>query len=1271
MSELKEKLLTLGFKPKDGKDCVYIKKYGAYEISIDYNETTPEKSCIDYGTKILCNRKTTCNFHQEETFVVLECVNRLLEKGYKPENIELEKSWGMGHTEGYLDILVKDETNNSFAMIECKTWGKEYDKYVKETFTHKNKGKENDGGQIFSYLQQEPKTTKAICYYTSKITNNIEYKNAIIHNKEDWAELNQVERFNRWTKTFETNGIFEDDIPLYKIESKAIRRKDLKELKREDSEGIYNQFAEILRHNVVSDKPNAFNKIINMFLCKIWDEDNTAEDKEVKFQTRTLGRDKTDEELLEDLNDLYKAGMNAYLEKDVSDVTKDDFETLLSFVGDSSKKSDFEELYKTLRLYKNNEFAFKEVYDKKSFNDNAKVVREVVELLQDKQLRYSHKQQFLGDFFEKLLNDSIKQEAGQFFTPVPLTQFIIKSLPIKEIIQDKIKNNEPDTLPYVIDYACGTGHFLTEIMDNIDRIIKEDIDIDKITRPAVKRELKIWKDSEFEWAEKYIYGIDLDYRLIKASKISCFLNGDGKANLLHANGLAPFNSENYIGKLHSNTGKQDNQQFDILIANPPYSVKAFKPTIKDGDKRFELFSNFSENSSEIECLFVERAKQLIKEGGYLGIVLPVSLLTNDKVYIKTREILLKYFDIKGILALQDNAFMATGTKTIILLMQRRSNTYWEQINLAVNNFFENYRNVAVAGIEKAFSTFVETNYEDLAFDDYISIIKNSPTETAKQTEFYEEHKNLSIDELKTLEQDKMLYFFLAYNSKLVLANSGEKAEEKQFLGYEFSNRRGQEGINIYKDEEGHIISSLFSDVDTQDNEKLNTYVYKNFIGEDIDTKILDINLKEEHPLKNHIDYCRLSELIDFSLPKFEKVINLNSKKKLKFESKYVLKTIDDIIPIIETGSRPSGGVANNKSGVLSLGGEHIDNTSGYLNLLSPKYIPLDFYNKATQGKLEKYDVLICKDGALTGKVALVRDELDTVNAMINEHVYLLRTGNSVTQKYIFTILYSNMGQNILKFNITGAAQGGLNSTNLKRIKLPLPPIDIQEKIVNEINIEESKEYDKRNNIKALNESIINLMGSNRGVLNSLDALSIKITDGSHNPPPKVYAKDFYMLSAINITNYGIDLSAGCRYISESDYIRENKRTQIQENDILLSIVGTIGKSTLVDRNISNITVQRSVAVIRPNIEIINPKYLLFYIRSALFQNKLEELAHGSQQQGVYLNQLKDIKIPVPDMEKQKRIVAEILPLEAEIEKLQKEIDEIPAKKQAILDKYLK
>jgi len=111
MTNLLSFLGLLGFQPKNGTDGVYSKFYSGYEIKINYNSDSPEKSEIDYGKKIFCNRKTTCNFHQEETFVVLECVNRLLEKGYKPENIELEKSWGMGHTEGYLDILVKDDND--------------------------------------------------------------------------------------------------------------------------------------------------------------------------------------------------------------------------------------------------------------------------------------------------------------------------------------------------------------------------------------------------------------------------------------------------------------------------------------------------------------------------------------------------------------------------------------------------------------------------------------------------------------------------------------------------------------------------------------------------------------------------------------------------------------------------------------------------------------------------------------------------------------------------------------------------------------------------------------------------------------------------------------------------------------------------------------------------------------------------------------------------------------------------------------------------------
>ena len=1236
----------LGFHPKNGTDGVYSKSYNGYEIKINYNADSPEKSEIDYGKKILCNRKTTCNFHQEETFVVLECVNRLLEKGYKPENIELEKSWGMGHTEGYLDILVKDEENKSFAMIECKTWGKEYDKYVKETFTHKNKSKENDGGQVFTYLQQEPKTTKAICYYTSHILGkSIEYKNAIIHNKEDWAELNQVERFNRWSKTFETNGIFEDDIPLYRVESKAIRRKDLKELKEEDSRKLYVQFAEILRHNVISDKPNAFNKIINLFLCKVYDEEKAPND-EMKFQIRKGNHYKTDEELLEDLNDLYKAGMKAYFQYEISDYTRNDFDLLMKYLGNTDKKPEFEDLYKTLRLYKNNEFAFKEVFDKKSFIDNAKVVREVVEMLQNYQLRYTKKQQFLGDFYETLLNDSIKQEAGQYFTPVPLTQFIIKSIPLEEIIKEKINIGELNILPYVIDYACGTGHFLTEIMEEINDIIKNKLDENSIEMNSIKKRIQSWKIDEFSWADEYIYGMDLDYRLIKASKISCFLNGDGKANLLHANGLAPFNSEEYVEKLHNDELKQDNPSFDILIANPPYAVDEFgKHALKNGKQCFALYDDLTEKSSSIECFFVERAKQLLKENGIAGIVLPVSLLTNDKIYIKTREIILKYFDVKGILALQGNAFMATNTKTIILFMQRRDNNYWEQINLAVKSFFENYRDVTVAGIEKAFSTFVETNYEDLAFDDYISVIKNSPTETAKQSEFYEEHKDLSNDALKVLEQDKMLYFFLAYNSKVVIANSGEKAEEKQFLGYEFKTIDHQRKISITRDENKNIQSSLFSDTAYMDDEKLNYYVYKNFVNEDVEQQILDINLYEEHPLKNHIDYCRLSELIDFSLPKFEKKINLNAKKELKFESKYKCIKIKRVEALeIEKGTSITEKEAVKGDIPVVAGG------------ISPAY----YHNKANRkGKV----ITISASGANAGYV----NYFDMPIWASDCSTIISNNSKTVNIRYVYELLKSKQAN--IYYSQKGKSQPHVSPEDIAEFKLPFPEIDVQDKIVEGISLLNNKLETAEKALNCLKNDIIKLVDSKNDIV-------FKLKKIVYTNPEKISCKDDTSVSFIDMSS--VSTSGYILRQDRKNYsaVKKGSYKSFQENDVIIAKIAPCmenGKCAIARNLINQIGFgSTEFHVFRCNTDYILPEILFYKLNRQEVRDEAHKVMTGkSGHRRVPIEFYEEMELSLPNIEEQKNLVKIISQKEAEIERLQKEIDEIPAKKQAILDKYLK
>ena len=639
---IKSLLKAMDYLPEDGVNNIYYKKYtqhNNYIIRVNFNTQKIEYRENDVKAEdgIQWGDLTTSNFENSENFVVLECINRLLEKGYAPKNLYLEYKFPLGRNEkGKLDILVFDNDGKAYLMIECKTWGAEFTKEEKKML--------KDGGQLFSYYVQD-KATKYLCLYTSQLSKkNIEYKNNIIKVDEAWSELtNQKEIHDHWNKNTKDNGIFEEWANAYDVEIKALVRSRLLPLTKDDSGRIFNQFAEILRHNVVSDKPNAFNKILNLFICKIIDEDKN-DNEQVEFQWL---EDDTDESLQIRLNDLYKQGMSRFLDIDVTDFSENDIANTLINISDSNAQKAIREMFVKLRLQKNPEFAFIEVYDDTSFKLNARVVREVVELLQPYQFRYGHKQQFLGDFFELLLNTSIKQEAGQYFTPVPITRYIVSSLPIQEMMEKKLKANEAEMLTSVIDFACGTGHFLTEYMDKVQSIIENEIDISK-AKPIARKKLQGWIDyDKFGWAGDYVYGIDADYRLVKSSKVSSFLNGDGEANIIRANGLDHFEkSKEYKGKLKmtSNEDHKDNAQFDILIANPPYAVNAFKATVKYGDESFELFNRFSDKSAEIECLFIERMKQLVKVGGYAAIILPITVLSNSGIYIATRELLLKYLE---------------------------------------------------------------------------------------------------------------------------------------------------------------------------------------------------------------------------------------------------------------------------------------------------------------------------------------------------------------------------------------------------------------------------------------------------------------------------------------------------------------------------------------------------------------------------------------------------------------------------------------------------
>ncbi|EHU5952880.1 N-6 DNA methylase [Campylobacter jejuni] len=1055
---LKQVLENLGFKNKNEN---YVKTINNYTLLIDYKNQS-----INYPKEIKIHDKTTSNFSHPENFVVFECVHRLLEKGYKAEHLELEPKWNLGRDKkgGKADILVKDNENNPYLIIECKTTDSKNSEFIKEW----NRMQE-DGGQLFSYFQQE-KGVKYLCLYTSDFSDKLEYKNYIIqaYDNEEYLkekELqnsykksnNNIELFKTWKESYELQyfkqGIFEENVNAYKILEITPTFDNLKELKEESK---YHEFAKILRKHNISGKENAFDKLVNIFLCKIYDE--TFNKNNLKFGYFGVMAD-TYANMQDRLMWLYKEAMKEFLGEKITFVSNEDIEKDFKQLKIKTLKEVMQNYIKELKFYSNNDFAFLEVHNKELFLKNALVLKEIVELFANYKLTQNSTNQFLGNLFELFLQKGMKQDEGQFFTPIQICEFIMYSLPLQEMLSKNSKALR------VIDYACGAGHFLNTYANELKRYLTED---------------------ELKEHYKNIYGIEKEYRLSKVSKVSSAMYGQNEINILYADALASFELAN-TNNLEGEKAKPqiESNSFDLLIANPPYSVKGFLETLSDKSKNtYKLFNddiNIETNNS-IECFFCERANQILNDNAKAAIILPSSILNKDSIYKNTREILFQNFDFIAIVELGNQTFGATGTNTIILFLRKKetfkqenhliSQDYSlikeriEAENLKDNeNFYQNYLS-AYCDFRKfdkeLYSNFLngnlDSNLAELeAFKDYRNAFRQtSDYKKLKESKFYKESKDKQDLEDKAflayaqaIEKDKLLYFSLSLNQEvLIIKSPSDIKEQKKFLGYEWSNRKGDEGL---KELHEPYLSPLFERGNPQNETKLNTLIYKSFLNTPLDV------IPQE--LQIYATKARLVDMMDFEKVEFNKAISLNPSNSTQSEmsnpfinSKFELVRLKDFVLDIQTAKRPSGGVGKYENGALSLGGEHIDNKSGYIKLDNPKYVPIEFYESFAlqdKGIVKQFDILICKDGALTGKIAMVRNEFIRKSAMINEHIFLLRCDNIAKQKYLFYILHSYSGQQALKSKITGSAQGGINKTNLESILIPNADFEIQKQIVAE------------------------------------------------------------------------------------------------------------------------------------------------------------------------------------------------------------------------------
>lgn len=1296
----KEVLKQLDFSVKGNiwhKDFPNIDAY----LKVDFKS---EKLIYPTDKGFVVSGTFTSSFTQKENFIVFECIHRLFAQGYKPEHIELEPRWIVGHgaSGGRADVMVRDNTGKSLLLIECKTPGREFDEEWKKTL--------NNGGQIFSYAKQAGSTQFVVLYtadlvdeyllhnyYLITLKDNEKLLEELSDGKAEPLSYAQAKLLDKedihlaWKETYaldySTKGLFEIDISPYEIGKTKYSLADLNAINSRDIQGKYHQFATILRQHNVSGRENAFDKLVNLFLCKIVDETNNPD--ELKFYWKGIAYD-TPFDLVDRLQKLYQEGMQRFLGEDVVYVSTNQIEDAFRFFkkDPDATRETIKKFFKELKFYNNNDFGFIDVHNEKLFHQNIQVLISIIKMLQDVKLKSEEGHQFLGDMFEGFLDQGVKQSEGQFFTPIPIVKFILKSLPLEQIMTDS------DQIPKVIDYACGAGHFLNEYAQEIKSIVG--------TIP----------DAEISNYYSSSLGIEKEYRLSKVAKVSAFMYGQDDIKIVYGDALATLPNVK-------------DGEYSVLIANPPYSVKGFLETLPEPDrKKFQLIQTISDksysNNNSIETFFIERAKQLLKPDGVAAIIVPASILTKGKskstsrstnIYTATREIIISYFDIVAISAFGKGTFGKTGTNTVTLFLRRKKE------NPAPSLHFKNRVDLWFKGETIEDNIFEDGHYIknyciylELDFEDYLEFLRGKINKQLRDTDLFKEYskefnnwadlknrirqstfralsKSQEQDELDIrffhyvceCEKDKLYFYILASlnpQDVLIIKSPTKTTEIKEFLGYEWSSAKGNEGIKYIGDvtvtdlsniedvddaEEGNIIieeddkrvlnnifnlnnidTPLYNPQDTDNSEKINFLISQNYEG---------TNFKISDDLKDYVTTSSLIEMIDFKKVDFNKSITLTPKTTYNFESKWPLTKlgmISDLNP-----SKTQLRDLDKDTLISFIDMASISDNGFIIKTEQKRYADVKGggYTYFQEGDILIAKITPCMEN---GKCA-VAINLPSKIGFGSSEFHVIRCNDLNQRDYIFALLNNSYIRKVAEQNMTGSSgHRRVPEDFYSDLKIPIPDPPTQKQII--------KEFSHLQEQYILS---VNTIEQERVKLNM-------IFEDAHSKSDKVFKlndEEYFKISIgkrilkreLNKNNEGIDVYSANVF---EPFGKINKN--LLEGFNTPSVIWGIDGDWMVNCIPANSPFYPTdhCGVLRVKKDDVHPKYLAWALGVE------GERVQFSRTNRASMDSIRALSIRVPSKAIQKKLIIEVDEIEQRILEARLSIQRIESSKTKILNKYL-
>lgn len=364
--------------------------------------------------------------------------------------------------------------------------------------------------------------------------------------------------------------------------------------------------------------------------------------------------------------------------------------------------------------------------------------------------------------------------------------------------------------------------------------------------------------------------------------------------------------------------------------------------------------------------------------------------------------------------------------------------------------------------------------------------------------------------------------------------------------------------------------------------------------------------------------------------------------------------LGNLVSFVGSGVTPKGG----KNVYLKEGIPFIRSQNVYpdgLRLEDVAYVTKELHAEMNRTHIRAGDVLLNITGASIGRSTFVPESLGEAN--VNQHVCILRPLNIITPKFLSAFLNSNNGQDQIMEAQSGVTRQGLNYTQVRALQIPVPPLPEQERIVNRIEelfsdleagvaaLERSRAGLRRYKASVLKAAVEGKLLESSGELlrgwrrATLSEVTTQIKDADHKMPkpadtdiPYVSTKDFVGDDNIDFEN--------AKHISEEDYKALTRKIKPELGDILLSRYGTVGQIRKVKSD-RPFQASYSIAIVKPLASEVLTDFLVILLRSEIGQQQMRDNIRASSQPDLGLESIRKFVVPLPPLDEQRRIVAEV------------------------------